>query len=331
MRGRRLHQLAWMVFAASGCEGPQRMLDAHGPAAAKLAELWWLLFLATAIPAAITIAVLLWALRRGRANAAASPGSAHRETRLLLSLGAGIAVILVTLMVFSFRTGRETFSPDEEPAFTIEVVGHQFWWEIRYPDHQIVTANELHIPAGETVRLRLQTADVIHSFWVPQLHGKKDLIPGRVNTWWLKADTPGSYRGQCAEFCGINHALMGLWVFADEPAAFEAWVEQQRQPAGEPPEPLAARGRDIFERAGCPNCHQVEGAFPRHPMPMVGPDLTHFASRRTFAAATFPMEEQWVRRWIRDPQALKPGVRMPPLKISDDELDALVAYLGSLR
>jgi cytochrome c oxidase subunit 2 len=214
------------------------------------------------------------------------------------------------------------------------VIGHLFWWEVRYPEG-VVTANEIHLPVGRTVVFRLTAADVIHSFWVPSLQGKRDLIPGQVNTLRVMADEAGRFRGQCAEFCGEGHALMALWVVAHEPAGFERWIERARTAAASEPgaelQPPARRGRDIFFAAGCGACHSTRGAPVAAAAGQPGPDLSDLAARSTLAAGTVPNTPAFLRRWIRDPQAIKPGALMPPTPLPDGDMDALVAYLETLR
>jgi cytochrome c oxidase subunit 2 len=212
------------------------------------------------------------------------------------------------------------------------VTGHQWWWDVRYdahvPAHRVRTANEIHIPVGQPILLKLRTSDVIHSFWVPSLHGKRDLIPGQTNTLWLQADRPGTYRGQCAEFCGHQHAHMGLLVVAEPPERFAGWQERQRQPAAEPADALARRGREVFVAGPCALCHAVRGT---EAAAEVAPDLTHLGSRLTIAAATLANTPGHLAGWIVDPQRLKPGSHMPPMSLAADDLQALLAYLGSLR
>jgi cytochrome c oxidase subunit 2 len=241
------------------------------------------------------------------------------------------AVILIAFQVISALTSAAAARPPAEPTLTVEVIGHQFWWEVRYPDLGIVTANEIHIPVGAPVRLQLGASDVIHSFWVPRLHGKIDMTPGRTTAWWVQADKPGSFRGQCAEFCGLQHALMAFWVYAEPRAQFEAWVEARRAAAGEPDDPGVARGRDVFFVAGCAHCHAIRGVHEPRFTGSVGPDLTHVASRRMLAAATIANTRDGLIAFILEPHAVKPGVRMPATRLDADRLDALVAFLESLR
>jgi cytochrome c oxidase subunit 2 len=192
----------------------------------------------------------------------------------------------------------------------------------------VTTANELHLPAGRPVAIALESADVIHSFWVPPLHGKVDLVPGRTNTILLQADRTGEWRGQCAEYCGLQHAHMRLIVSAHDPAGFDAWYGAQLQPAPAPAADQERRGHAIVERGSCAMCHAVQGTAAGGRM---GPDLTHLASRTWIGAGTLPNTPENLRRWIADPQAFKPGSLMPPQALTDDDLDAVVAYLGRLR
>jgi cytochrome c oxidase subunit 2 len=206
------------------------------------------------------------------------------------------------------------------------VRGWQWWWEFRYPDLGVVTANELHLPAGRPVVLHLEGPDVIHSFWVPQLGGKRDVTPGRLNRITLTPDAPGEYWGQCAEFCGASHANMGMRVFVRTAADFDAWVARQKAPPAEPGE-LAAAGKTVFASSACVGCHTIQGVSAG----VLGPDLTHFGSRTMLAAGMWPNTPENVAEWVKDPQRLKPGVKMPALGLTDEQAKALAAYLTSLK
>ncbi|HYD82403.1 MAG TPA: c-type cytochrome, partial [Opitutus sp.] len=192
----------------------------------------------------------------------------------------------------------------------------------------VETANEIHVPVGRPVHLQLRSADVIHSFWVPRLHGKRDLIPGRDTSLWIRADREGEYRGVCAEFCGHQHAHMQFVVVAQPAEEFEAWLAQQRTAAREPTTERQKRGREVFFSATCVMCHTVRGTPAGS---RVGPDLTHFGSRRTLAAAALPNERAELAKWVLDPQSVKPGVRMPPHAFETEDLEALLDYLESLE
>jgi cytochrome c oxidase subunit 2 len=318
----------------------QDVLRPAGPQAAAVRELWHVLLLVCALVFAIVLAVLALVLhRRPRATAADAPAAPdqpgdadeRRARRVVAGAVAGSGLLLVFLIVVSFVTDRALARLSLDGALRIEVTGNQWWWDVRYDDEQpsriFFTANELVLPVGRPVVLSLRSSDVIHSFWLPALHGKKDLIPGRTAQLALRADQPGVYRGQCAEFCGTQHSFMALQVRAVVPAEYEAWAAQQRQPAAEPAGALAQRGRTLFLSGTCVMCHAVQGtdAAARK-----GPDLTHLAGRSTLAAGTLPNSEQDLARWIRDPQHYKPGVNMPASDLPEDDLRALVAYLRGL-
>jgi cytochrome c oxidase subunit 2 len=212
----------------------------------------------------------------------------------------------------------------------VAVIGHDWWWEVRYPDHQVITANEIHVPVGEPVSLEVTAADVIHSFWVPQLAGKIDLIPGRTNRLLFQADRPGTFRGQCAEYCGLQHAHMAFLVIAQTPDEFSAWLAGQAAPAQQPVDSLVQRGAQVFAREGCISCHAVR--YGSEPVGgRIGPDLTHIGSRSTIAAGTLPNVRGNLAGWIVNSQALKPGNKMPPMPVEGDDLQVLLDYLQSLR
>ena len=243
--------------------------------------------------------------------------------------GVGLStVVLVICMLFNLRTIAATSTPpDAAGALTIQVTAHQWWWELAYQDpdsHQVfLTANEIHIPVGRKVKVLLNSADVIHSFWVPSLAGKMDVIPGQTNVTWLEADEPGTYRGECAVFCGAEHARMQFRVVAQDPKAFEAWRAHQLQEAPPPKDAATLRGRLVFE-SRCAACHTVRGSSAAG---MAGPDLTHLMDRGTLAAGTLPNDIGHLADWIRDPQEDKPGTTMPKVPLSEQDLAAVVAYL----
>jgi cytochrome c oxidase subunit 2 len=215
-----------------------------------------------------------------------------------------------------------------DPDLRIVATGHRYWWEFRYPELGVVTANELHIPIGTDVRVDLQSADVIHSFWVPQLNGKQDLIPGKTNYVALYTDQPGVYLGQCAEFCGLQHAWMLLRVIAEPTAEFNAWVAAQRQPPAPAAGTLAEQGYQVFMSQTCINCHTIDGTAATGD---VGPNLTHVGSRETLAAGALTNTPENLRRWLDNPQAIKPGAQMPAFGLSQADFAALTAYLEGLK
>jgi cytochrome c oxidase subunit 2 len=238
--------------------------------------------------------------------------------------------VIPVLFVLSVRTLSELVA-EPRSGLVIEVSARQFWWELRYRQgdtgQAVTTANELHVPVGRTVEIRLHSTDVIHSFWVPALQGKLDAVPGKTNVTWIRAERAGSFPGQCAEYCGMQHALMRLLVVAQPGAEFGRWLQDQARPAP-PADERTRRGADVF-LVHCARCHAVRGtpAF----FGLGGPDLTHVASRRTLAAGTFPNVQGTLAGWIADPQTLKPGNRMPRIPLPPDEFHAVLEYVGSLR
>jgi cytochrome c oxidase subunit II len=314
-------------------------LRTAGPQAAHIGALWNLVvFVCTAVFCAVLIGLVfaMWRSGRAREDAAADLSSVGRHERgpylsVLWSVAVSIALLLV-LIVASVVTDRALARASLENAVQIEVTGHQWWWELNYrgatPADNFTGANELHVPAGRPVVVRLKADDVIHSFWVPSLAGKKDLIPGRTATMSFRADQPGRYRGQCAEFCGYQHAFMAFEVIVDPPAAYDAWAKAQRTAPPEPADTIAQRGRDVFLGSTCIMCHAIEGTTAAA---RKGPDLSHVGGRSTIAAGTLPNRPAELARWIANPQDFKPGVNMPATPLSSDDMTALVAYLGSLK
>lgn len=287
-----------------------------------------MLALATAV-AIVTFLFLALALWRSRQTTPAERPLGLESQRFILLSGAVVpAAILIFLTVLTLGVMSDLESPPDEPSQVIEVTGWMWWWEVRYPDTGAVTANEIHIPAGETVELRVTAADVIHSFWVPEIAGKIDMIPGQENSLWIKADEPGTYRGQCAEFCGVQHSFMALLLVAHEPEEFQAWLERESQPAAQPISPQQQRGLDVFMERQCLFCHTIRGTNARG---AVGPDLTHVMSRQTLGAATIDNSTGNLAAWVNDPHEFKPGVKMPPVNFAGEDFEALIEYLTSLE
>ncbi len=317
-----------MVFA--GCRGNdfQSALHPASEEARAIAWLWWLMVVVYGGVFVITLGLAATALLRKRSDdGGALPQPPGGPVRFVVIAGIIVpTLILLTMLILSLRTSSAMRAP--ETAFTIEVTGHQWWWEVRYPDEGIATANELRIPVGVPVRLDLRSEDVIHSFWVPNLHGKMDMVPDHRNRFWLRADKIGSYRGICAEFCGDQHALMGLDVVVMAGDDFEEWIAARRVPPAPPTETNAIRGREVFFEAGCAACHAIGGT---EAVANVGPDLTHLAVRRTLGASTIPNSPENLHRWITEPQALKPGNLMPRTHLAPDAVQALVDYLLTLH
>jgi cytochrome c oxidase subunit 2 len=294
-----------------------------------------------ALVVAAVMALLAAALLRSRRNRSDddSPRNLDREDRRIddwFVVGGGVivpAVILVVLLVVTLRAMSALAEPDAaddagRTPLVIEVVGHQWWWEARYPESGFVTANEIRIPVDRTIEVRAQTEDVIHSFWVPQLQGKIDMIPGHTNTIWLEADEPGVYRGQCAEFCGLQHALMDFRVIAEPPEAFAGWLALQQEEAVQPTSAEALVGQGLFSTRGCADCHTVRGTtFDGR----VGPDLTHLMSRERIVAGLLPNNAGTLGGWVVDAQHIKPGNLMPSFGLTVEELRAILAYLTALE
>ena len=279
------------------------------------------------------------ALRRTRSDSGPLPvrldtaDTDRRAVRGLTVLAVAIPLVLVTAsFVYTLVVHRRLALADLQGRMTIEVVGRQWWWEVNYLDaggtKVFSTANEIHIPAGVPVRFRLRAGDVIHSFWVPRLGGKVDMIPGRTNWLTLEADDPGTYRGQCAEYCDGPHAHMSFLVVAREEAEFQAWARRQAGPAAPPPDSLAAAGRDVFLRSACVTCHAVRGTPAQGTL---GPDLTHLANRTTLLAAMVPNNRGHLGGLIGSPRSVKPGIHMPAVPLASDELVALIRYLETLH
>jgi cytochrome c oxidase subunit 2 len=321
-----------MCLAAAGCHGPHHVFDPAGPPARSIANLGWGLFAVCGLVYIVVLAGLAWAVLRKRRE---SDGLLVTERLLTGAVMAAVAATVVTLLAFTVASvvaGRGLTSPSGAGAITIDAIGHQWWWEFQYrdvtPSEFVTSPNELHIPVGMPVVIKAMSRDVIHSFWVPSLHGKRDLIPGQVTNFWIQADRPGIYRGQCAEFCGHQHARMAFLVVAEPLAEFQAWIARQRRTARDPVAPLEQRGKQVFLGSPCATCHTIRGTDAGS---RVGPDLTHLASRMTIAAATLPNTAPHLADWIRDPQAAKPGNRMPAVALTDDDRLALLAYLRRLQ
>jgi len=360
---RRLLMLAVLLaLVAAGCstELPQNSLNPAGPEARKIDSLFWLVFwIAAAVFFLVEGALVYTAIRfRRRRNRDHPAKQVHGNLRLEIVWTLIPVVILAAVAVPTVATIfdlQRKPGPDEN-ALIVDVIGHQWWWEFQYPEYGIETANEMHIPIGRTVYLNLLSADVIHSFWVPQLNGKRDAVPGRLNNLILIADEPGVYLGQCAEFCGLAHADMRHKVFAHTEEDFEAWVEAQQQPAPIPTDGPAAAGWETFQVL-CTACHVADGATPPLSRQItttqgsetriydvaLAPNLTHFGSRTTFGGATFQNVEDHLRRWIRDPSVLKPMrpdlndiaagriLGMPAFELEEAEIEALIALLELWR
>lgn len=329
-----------VMLCFSSCGGIQNAINPAGPHALSLSKLWWWFFtICTIVFVLVMIAVLLSLRKRTREAVLATPvlEPAHegerRRRNVVVSATTVSLILMFVLLLVSFSAGRSlTADMAHKNGLNVDVVGHQWWWEVRYQDvnasNIFTTANEIHIPVGVPVLFRLQGADVIHSFWVPNLAGKKDLIPGKINSIWLQADKPGVYRGQCAEYCGLQHAQMALWIVAEPQEQFNAWRQSQTQTSIPPTTDSQKRGQQVFLSSTCVMCHAINGTPAGS---NIGPNLTHIASRNTIGAATLANTREHMAQWIRDSQSVKPGNKMPQNNFSDADLQALLDYLQSLK
>lgn len=319
-------------LVTTGCATAPAIFTPKGRAASEINQLWWLLLILGTLVFLGVMGYLAFALyRRPPTTALQSPLSPPLRTNSRMVVWGGIVLPITVLSVVygaTIETLRSLASVRTPTPLTIVITGHQWWWEVEYPEQGFVTANEVRIPVGEPVQIQLATADVIHSFWVPQLHGKLDMIPGQTNTFWLEASEPGEYWGLCAEFCGIQHANMLFVVVAEEEAAFADWLAGQQRPAQSPTAAVAVEGEALFWTAGCDQCHAIAGTPASG---RLGPDLTHLMSRRTLAAGILENNIGTLGGWIANPQHVKPGNLMPASSLSGAELQALLAYLMTLE
>ena len=331
MRRASLLLLFAAAFVVAGCGSQQDTLSPHGPQAKEVASFWWWLLGGCAFGFAVVVALLILAwVRRGRMGDGRQPGE-RLGWIVVVTLGIGVMIagLVVLFVVADIFVIRDTEAPAATKTdLTVRAVGHQWFWEFDYQGRRAVTADELHIPARTPVLLQATTVDVIHSFWVPELNRKIDTIPGQTNAIELYADRPGRYRGQCNQYCGLQHAHMAMYVFADPPARFRRWLAAQSRPAPPPATPLERRGQRVFLQGPCSSCHTIRGTPARG---YVGPDLTHLASRTTLAGVTIPNDENDLGSWIVDSQHFKPGNQMPDINLNGPQLQALLAYLESLK
>lgn len=336
MRRLRASTVLLLMLVLCGCGGPQNMMDAAGPAASGLAQLGnWVMWTFVAVTLVVWALIAWVALRRRGSLDAHAPITADGGQSWILVGGFAIpAAILSIVFIVSLQSIQDfPLSDGNTSVPDIHVVGRQWWFEARYPradgPGEIPSATEVHIPAGTAVDIELTSRDVIHSFWVPKVHGKVDLVPGRANRIRLRVDEPGVYLGQCAEFCGVQHAHMRLLLVAHPPDDYAAWRRAQERPAHSPATSQERRGRDVFMSAACPLCHTVRGTSARG---NVGPDLTHLASRKRIAGGMLENNTANLSAWVTQAQSLKPGVEMPDITdFTGEELTALVTYLQSLE
>jgi cytochrome c oxidase subunit 2 len=322
-----------LALALAACsDAPSMMRPASRPAHTLSVLGWWLLAISIVVTVIIGVLVLIPAIRHRGSTLADTPlVNTPASTRWIII---GLVLTGLTLLgtfAYSMVVMGETVRPSERPALTIEIVGHRWWWEARYPrtpaSNGFTTANELHIPVGVPVRLQVTSADVIHSFWVPRLHGKIDVIPGIHNQFWIRADSAGRYRGQCAEYCGLQHSNMAVYVTAQSTDRFRSWLAAQSRPAPTPEGDEAERGERQFLRS-CALCHTVRGTPAKG---VIGPDLTHVASRATLAAGALDNTRGNLAGWVVNAPSIKPGTLMPRVDLEPRELHDVISYLETLR
>jgi cytochrome c oxidase subunit 2 len=333
---RRLLFTAGMTIAlpvSAWAAGVQPGTNMFAPASKPAREIESLAIFILAITGGIFVVVggaLLYAVikYRRRKN---DDGSEPTQIFGSLQIEMAWTIIPIMIVVVMFLTSARLIfaiqdAPKPKESLAITVVGHQFWWEVRYPKYGVVTANEIHVPVDEATYFKLLSADVVHSFWIPELAGKTDCIPNHVNTTWILPTRVGLYKGQCSQFCGTEHAMMLLRVYVQTPAQFKAWIKNQQKPAVE--DPAVAAGREVFMHNACMDCHTIRGTVATG---RFGPDLTHLASRDTLGSGSLSNTPANLRAWIKDPDHFKPGVLMPAMQLNNKQLDEVTAYLCSLR
>jgi cytochrome c oxidase subunit 2 len=315
-------------IAVGACSGPQSALDPAGHGAQSIAQIFWLMTAAALIIWAVVILLALWAAR-------VAPEAQDRRRANIMIIGGGAVaptLLLSVLLLYGLAPIPALVAPAPSGSLQIEVSGEQWWWRVRYlraDGHAVQLANEIRVPVGAPVQFRLSSPDVIHSFWIPPLGGKIDMIPGRVTRLALTPTRTGTFRGVCAEYCGTSHALMAFSVAVLETEEFSRWLERQAQPAQAPSTELAARGRDAFLDNGCGACHAIRGTPAAG---LIGPDLTHVGSRLSLGAGILPNTEEALMRWLKHTDRIKPGVLMPAFgMLPETELEALAAYLIGLK
>ena len=338
----RMFVACLVTTSLSACgSGVHSALNPAGPQAENISKIWWLMFWVSAAVFVIVLAVLILALVKAKKQEGMdqipelelTDAGKKRRTNTVLASVVATVLILFIFLIYSFVIGKGLTSElAQKNGVVIEITGHQWWWEVRYDNVDassiFTTANEIHIPVGVPVTLSLKGGDVIHSFWVPNLHGKKDLIPGKISTIWLQADRPGVFRGQCAEYCGLQHAHMALWVVAESQQQFNNWMQSQIQEAASPATDSAKRGQQIFLSSACVMCHTISGTPAGS---NIGPNLTHVASRQTIAAGTLDNNREHLASWVNNSQRIKPGNHMPAMSFSDSDLQPLLDYLQTLK
>jgi len=322
---------ALLLLGATACtaDTPQTAFNPHSDYAVQGLDLFQAIIVLGVIIGVVVEAVLIWAAIRYRRRASDQlPPQVHGNTLIEIAWTTGPVLVVASILFLTLPVIFRTQAPAPAGAMDVEVVGHQFWWEFVYPDANVDTANELHLPVGRTVNLILHSNDVIHSFWIPALGGKRDAIPGHTNFIWLTPNSTGNFPGQCYQLCGYSHANMRDRAVIQPESDFDAWLAGQQQPPVQPTNAVATEGADLFQKTSCPSCHTINGTPAEG---KIGPNLTHFASRGTFAGSIFETNAENIRLWLKDPPAVKPGSLMPNYHLTDHQLDVLVAYLQALE
>jgi cytochrome c oxidase subunit 2 len=314
-----------------GCGPSPSVLNPSGPVAKLESDLFWIILIIATFVFVVVTGVLLYSIFRFRDRpGATAPRQIHGNTTLEIGWTAGAAIILFIVLFFTVYYMVQLGEPVSASTMHVRAIGHQWWWEFQYTDQSpvVVTGDELHVPVGTVVHVDLSSDNVIHSFWVPELAGKTDVIPGHNNTLWFKADRAGRYRGECAEYCGLQHANMDFVVVADPPDVFATWLAGQQTQALTPTTDAQMTGRDLFLHEGCISCHSIDGVSS---VGHVGPNLTHFGSRLLIAGGVLSNTPENLTTWLSGPQVVKPGSDMVIPQLNSDQVSALVAYLESLK
>ncbi|MBI5030017.1 MAG: cytochrome c oxidase subunit II [Chloroflexi bacterium] len=317
------------ILVLAGCAGAPTMVAPASENAAMISDLFMILFVIAVIVFVIVEFLLFYSVIRFRRRANdGTPEQIHGNTKFEIAWTAAPAVVLAVIFVLTWQT-LSALATTPADAIQIKVTGHQWWWDVEYTGLGIVTANEIHLPVGKAAAFTLEAKDVIHSFWVPELGGKTDLIPGHTNRMWIRPTQIGSYHGQCAEFCGTSHANMRFAVVVQSQADFDAWVAQQKQSSVVATTDLQKKGVETISTVGCQACHTINGVSAM--VGKVGPNLTHVASRKQIASGILDFNAANLHTWLSDPPGVKPGALMPRLPLTSEQIDALVAYLTSLK
>lgn len=327
-----------ILSACGGGKSPS-VLAPDGPAASKESNIAWMVFAICAVVFVGVTSVLLYSIIKFRARPGMpEPRQLHGNTKLEIAWTIAPTVVLFIILAVTISTMFALAQPKDPNTITVRVLGHQWWWEFQYNNGAVVTADEMHVPVNTVVHIDLYSDNVIHSFWVPQLTGKTDVIPGHNNTMWLEANKVGQYRGECTEFCGTQHAHMDFVVIAQSASDYQAWLAAQANPGATPTAgSVQEQGLKVFKQNGCASCHQIDGVTPVGPK--IGPNLTHFGSRVLIAGGVLDNNQGNLTTWIHNAQQVKPGVDMPAFdgskgsqgNISSDQLNLLVQYLQSLQ